>query len=100
MATLKHYLPGFQFDAIKGPEDVAERKPSPVHLWQTLAAMGVKPERSFYVGDDPVDLACAQAAKVQFFAIPWGIGGLKTGTAQDLKTFSELLEKIPPRLGF
>lgn len=100
-ASLAYYLPGFSFDSISGPERVSRQKPSPEHLLEPLKKLGIKPSAAWFVGDDPVDKACAEAAGVRFLAAGYGFGGVKAPKEQCLKTFTDLLKKIPlPSVGF
>ena len=92
--TLDVYLPGFHFDEIAGPEDVTEKKPSPLHILEVLDRIGGSPENTWYIGDDPVDFECAQAAKVRFLGATYGIGNVEVPEAMRLRCFAELLEKI------
>lgn len=52
--------------------DEADPKPSPSGLLAALAALGAAPERSTYIGDSWVDLACARAAGVAGVHAGWG----------------------------
>ena len=92
--TLDVYLPGFRFDVIAGPEDVTEKKPSPLHILEVLARIGGTTENAWYIGDDPVDFECAQAAKVRFLGATYGIGNVIVPEDMRLRRFAELLEKI------
>jgi len=93
--TLAHYLPGFYFDAVAGPERVAERKPSPRHLLDVLARLEVAPADAWYVGDHPVDEQCARAAGVRFLGAGYGFGGIKIDDARMLQSFAQILVKAP-----
>lgn len=92
--TLTHYLPTFQFDVVCGPEDVSQKKPAPEHLLETLKRISVPPQAAWYCGDDPVDMACAEAAKVKFLAAGWGFGGVKGPEKTHLTDFSMILKHV------
>lgn len=94
--TLKHYLPQIAFDAVCGPEDVSKKKPAPDHLLETLKRMGIRPENAWYCGDDPVDLACAKAAKVRFLAAGWGFGAVQGDASNHVLEFPKILTHIVP----
>ncbi len=91
--TLAYYLPEIRFDAIMGPERVSQKKPAPQHLLETLRLIGIEPQHACFVGDDPVDMACADAARVRFFGAGYGFGGVKS-PGRDLTRFSEILTSV------
>lgn len=92
--TLEYYLPGIRFDAVCGPEDVTKKKPAAEHLLETLHRTGVSPSNAWYCGDDPVDQACAEAARVKFLAAGWGFGGVKGNPSNHLTEFSMILKHV------
>lgn len=87
--TLEYYLPGFSFDVIAAPENVTQKKPSPLHLLEPLEKLGINPEDAYFAGDDPVDLQAATGAGVRFFGISFGFGGVVAPVM--LSAFSDLL---------
>lgn len=96
--TLQHYLPGFAFDLIAGPDRVSRRKPEPHHILEVLERLSLNPARTWFIGDDPVDVACADAAGVGFFAAGYGFGGVgsRVEPSRRLSAFSEIYDKLPP----
>lgn len=93
--TLAHYLPEISFDYIAGPEMVSKRKPAPEHLTEVMAKLELKAQNVWFIGDDPVDKECAEAAGVKFFAADYGFGGVKVAEeARRLTTFSDLMGKL------
>jgi len=94
--TVEHYLPGFQFDFIAGPEMVSQRKPAPQHLTEVMARLELKPEHTWFVGDDKVDFESARAAKVNFLGAVYGFGGVQVEPAQRLEKFTDLLHRVKP----
>jgi phosphoglycolate phosphatase len=64
------------FEALVGPERVAARKPDPRHLLATIEALDAAPQSSVYVGDSPIDIACARAACVPVIGAAYGYGGV------------------------
>lgn len=94
--TLSHYLPGFAFDEVAGPERVTAKKPSPLHLLEVIERLGVKKEDCWYLGDDDVDFQAAQAAGVNFLAAGYGFGTLSVTPPERLiSRFDEIFERIP-----
>ena len=57
-------------------DDVTHGKPHPEALLRALDQLGVRPDRTVYVGDTPVDLEMARAAGAAFAAV-----GATTGEA-------------------
>ncbi len=89
--TLAHYLPGLHFDIVAGPERVSHRKPDPRHLLDALVRIETRPADALYLGDDPVDAQCAEAAGVRFLGAGYGFGGVEVGEEQMLRAFPDLL---------
>ncbi len=96
--TLDYYLPQITFAAVMGPERVSQRKPEPQHLLETLGLLSIAPDRACFVGDDPVDMACADSANVRFFGAGYGFGGV-TAQGRQLANFSELLGHLEKLIG-
>ena len=57
------------FDAIRYADDVERSKPHPDALIEALEELGLRAERTVYVGDTLVDLAMARAAGAPFVAV-------------------------------
>lgn len=95
--TLAHYLPGFVFDAVMGPDRVSRRKPEPHHILEVLVKLSLDPARTLFIGDDPVDVACADAAGVGFLAAGYGFGGVgkKVEAHRRIDAFGEIYDKLP-----
>lgn len=93
--TLAHYLPGFSFDEIAGPEKVSEKKPSPAHLLEVISRLNVPKETCWYIGDDEVDLECAAGARVRFLGACYGFGAVMVPRQIALGSFNEIWDKIP-----
>ena len=94
--TVEHYLPGFKFDYIAGPEAVSKRKPAPEHLTEVMTKLEVDPENTWFVGDDMVDFHSAQSAKVTFLAAGYGFGSVKGEPEWTLTQFYDLLLHVIP----
>lgn len=60
------------FAARQGYVDERYRKPSPHHLLEMCAALGVPPAATWLVGDTPTDIATANAAGAVPIGVTWG----------------------------
>ena len=60
------------FAALVGGDAVAQAKPHPAHLRQTLAAMGCQGQPFAFVGDSSIDADAARAAGARFLWASWG----------------------------
>lgn len=89
--TLAHYLPDVSFSAVMGPEKVSRPKPDASHILETLSLLNIDRSHASFVGDDPVDASCAEAAGVRFFGAVYGFGGVQVPEGQRLARFSDLL---------
>jgi 2-phosphoglycolate phosphatase len=92
--TLEHYLPGFEFEEVAGPETVSRRKPHPAHLTEVIQRLGLDLQNCCFVGDDPVDAECAASAGVAFFGACYGFGNVEVPEPQRLECFEDLLAKL------
>jgi phosphoglycolate phosphatase len=83
------------FDAVLGPEDVAQPKPAPDMLLAALSRLAIFPDEALYIGDMTVDIETARAAGVHVWIVPTGSDDIDT--LQDarpdrlLKDLSELM---------
>ncbi len=57
------------FRAVRTRSDPGPSKPDPEALLRLLKEMMVSPDRAVYVGDHPLDLECAIAARVDFIGL-------------------------------
>jgi phosphoglycolate phosphatase len=89
--TLAHYLPDVAFSAVMGPEKVTRHKPDPSHILETLELLNIDRAHACFVGDDPVDAQCAEAAGVRFFGAVYGFGDVQVPEKQRLARFADLL---------
>lgn len=65
------------FVKIFGVEASQKHKPNPEPALLALAEMGISPEsaqKTAFIGDAPVDIACGKAAGMQTIAVGWGVG--------------------------
>ena len=61
------------FRAVLGGDE-GPRKPAPDGVLRLCGELGVDPHEAMLVGDSPVDLATARAARTRFCAVLWGLG--------------------------
>lgn len=90
------------FTAVITANDVAQGKPHPESLRKAAGVLGLQPFEMAFVGDSPVDIQCAHAAKVLPIAAAWGMSTpeelraagarLMISRIQDLTTLLEQLE--------
>ena len=71
---LRHY-----FDTVVAAEDATRHKPAPEPLLIALDRLGARADAAAYVGDSPLDVAAAKAARVFAVAVTWG--GIHTEAA-------------------
>ncbi|MCB0404771.1 MAG: HAD hydrolase-like protein [Bdellovibrionales bacterium] len=93
--SVEHYLPGFEFDRIAGPDSVSRYKPYPEHIWEVLDTLQVTPDHAWFVGDHNVDRECALRAGVSFLGAGYGLSGVQVPNSQQLKQFGDLLNHLP-----
>ena len=62
----------WRFAFVGGPDDGYPPKPAPHMVFMALALTGARAEESVYVGDMPVDVLTARAARVPVVAVPSG----------------------------
>jgi pyrophosphatase PpaX len=55
-------------------EDTSQHKPDPHPLLRACTELGVQPTDCLYVGDAPVDIQAAKAARMASVAVTWGAG--------------------------
>lgn len=65
------HFPGM-FDLVRGECAEIPRKPDPTGLRWMMAALGVSPARTAYVGDSVTDMEVARAAGATPIAVTWG----------------------------
>ena len=57
------------FDTIIGMEDMENPKPAPDGLLLAMENLGTKPEKTLYIGDNPIDAATAKRADTDFIGV-------------------------------
>lgn len=60
------------FDVVAGERPGTPRKPDPTSALWMARTLGVEPSECVFVGDSPVDLATAHAARMTAVAVSWG----------------------------
>jgi phosphoglycolate phosphatase len=58
--------------AVRGRDATEHPKPDPRHLLETAAELGLSAAEIVYVGDNPVDVAVARDAGVEYRHVAWG----------------------------
>ena len=86
-----------RFAAIRGPDAVSEKKPSALHLTETIAAAGGIKNRAIMIGDSVTDEKAAHNAGLPFIFVPFGYesAGLDDITAHSvIHHFSEISDVV------
>ncbi|MDR1111384.1 MAG: HAD family hydrolase [Deltaproteobacteria bacterium] len=60
------------FDTVVGASDVPRPKPEPDMIMAVLRQLGVEAQSAIYVGDSPIDMACAAGAGVRALGLAQG----------------------------
>lgn len=63
---------GDRIDCAVGVTTESERKPAPDNVLRAMAAFGVSPEETLYVGDSEVDVQTADNASLRCVGVTWG----------------------------
>lgn len=87
---LDHFSLTSLFDLLVTSLDVPRPKPWPDMLLKVAKDFRILPEEVLYIGDSPLDLEAAQAAKCPFVAFGTGLAGAETGV-QSLGEIGRLL---------
>ncbi len=80
------------FQTVVCSDDTKEHKPFPEPLLYYQKQAGAAPEQMLYVGDSKYDMACAEAAHVDFALAGWGSRG-RVDASCVLHTPADLLKK-------
>lgn len=98
-ALAEDFFPGLM-DLAAGENEAGgvPKKPDATMVLQTLAALGVAPDRAVYVGDSDVDLQTAKNAGLPCISVTWGFRDREFLLAHGADTLidrpGELLERI------
>ena len=71
-ASMARYFGGWPWAVIQGEMPGVPRKPDPAGAVAIAGHVGVAPSRCFFVGDSPMDMACAKGAGMTAVAVTWG----------------------------
>jgi len=63
---------GGLFSAVVAGDTLPIRKPHPEPLLETIRRLGYETRQAIYIGDGPVDIATAKAARVRMVAVSYG----------------------------
>lgn len=66
------------FSYVAAHDGTRKRKPAPDYLHLCFDKLGVAPDTSVYVGDQPSDIQAAKAAKTKSIGVTWGFSDYKT----------------------
>lgn len=98
LEILRHFELESLFTMIVAGDDVSRGKPHPESVERILAALALTPPEVVFVGDSPLDIACASAASVRALGACWGLSEraelLSAGPTALLGGFGELLDLI------
>ena len=71
VSVIGQHFPGV-FDIVRGESPDTPRKPDPTGLKRMMADLGVRPERTAYVGDSGSDMTVALNAGAAPIGVTWG----------------------------
>lgn len=91
-------LLGF-FEVIKGGDDFERKKPDPLPLQRTCAALGAAPARTLMVGDSANDAAAARAAGCPVVLVRYGYNHGQPVEAVGADALLDRLDELPALLG-
>jgi phosphoglycolate phosphatase len=72
VALVKRQLPKWRFVEVRGEREGIPRKPDPLAALEIAHALGRSPSQIAFVGDTPIDMKTALAAKMFPVAVTWG----------------------------
>ena len=70
--VMRHYFPGIHFACIRGRQEGVPLKPAPDGALLIARELGVRPERTLYVGDSKMDMLCGGQAGMVTVGVTWG----------------------------
>ncbi len=82
------------FSSVIGGDFVSTPKPAAEGLHLACDSLGVSPEAAAYVGDAPVDIACARSAGALAIHASWGCGGMIDGNHLTARTPADVLRFV------
>lgn len=97
------YYFGELFDISVGAKEGVAKKPAPDTVLYTLGNLGVKREKTIYVGDSQVDVETAKNAGLEGIFVTWGFRSkeelAKAGALEFAGDVAQLYEKIQEKSG-
>jgi phosphoglycolate phosphatase len=87
------------FDVVVAGDSLAQIKPDPAPLLHACRALHASPESCVLVGDSPVDVAAARAARMPVLIVRYGYPGAGGHGAMQCDGFIDSLEDLPAVLG-
>jgi phosphoglycolate phosphatase len=87
------------FDVVVGGDTLGQMKPDPAPLLHACRAMQASLERCVLVGDSPVDVAAARAARMPVYIVRYGYPGADGYDAMQCDALIDSLEDLPAILG-
>lgn len=91
-----------RFRALLGADSLAVRKPDPLHLFETIARAGGRPERAVLIGDTVTDRETARAAGIPCVLVGFGPEGRAVAAMEpealldDYAALPALLDRLVP----
>lgn len=86
------------FDPVLASDTLPRRKPDPLPLHYCMEVHHVAPQRSLMIGDSPVDVAAARAAKAACWVVPYGYShgraAAELGADRVLAGFKEVRQAV------
>lgn len=70
--TMRHYFGAWPWAAIMGETEAIPRKPDPTGALAIARQLGIPPHEFLFLGDSPMDVACALGAGMRPMAATWG----------------------------
>jgi len=87
------------FDVVVAGDSLAQMKPEPAPLLHACRALHASPTRCMLVGDSPVDIAAAHAARMPVYIVRYGYPGADGHGAMQCEGFIDSLNDLPAMLG-
>ena len=85
-------------DALVAGDSIDRMKPDPEPLWHACELLGVDVKCGVLVGDSPVDVSAAQAARMPVFIVSYGYGGPDGAAALQCDASIDSLMQLPDLL--
>ncbi|MFP5220756.1 MAG: HAD family hydrolase [Acidobacteriota bacterium] len=93
-ANMIQFFGGVRWAAIVGESAAIPRKPDPAGALAIAKRLGLAPEEFMFVGDSPMDVACALNAGMTPVGVTWGFRGRDTMEEAGAKLFIDKPEEL------